>query len=386
MAALDLINFITTGFDNKEFTLGVFVDLSKAFDTVDHSILLYKLRYYGIRGIAYNWFSSYLSNRKQCVGVNGASSSFQNITCGVPQGSILGPLLFLIYINDVPNCSDKLKFILFADDTSILFKTKDPPSCISLLNDELDFLSTWFKANKLSLNVKKTNFMIFQNRYSAYNDLSITIDGSVVKQVNNVKFLGLTIDSRLSWKPHIDLLCSKVAKTIGILHKIKCIVPNNVLKILYNSLILSNISYCNLVWGNTYSCYLNRLYILQKRAIRLITWSDYSSKVGKLFKDLNTLSVFDIYKHQLGSFMYKIYHSILPSKFCSLFNLNNNIHNHFTRHCNDYHLHRITSDINKKSFVFAGTQFWNNLSLSLKDSHSSNVFNKNLKLHLLSFV
>ena len=123
MASLDLINYILTGLDQKECTLGVFVDLSKAFDTVDHNILLNKLRYYGIRGVAYNWFLSYLTKRKQLVCVNNCSSSFQDISYGVPQGSILGPLLFLLYINDISSCSNKLKFILFADDTSILFKT-----------------------------------------------------------------------------------------------------------------------------------------------------------------------------------------------------------------------------------------------------------------------
>ena len=384
MACLDLINFITTGFDNKEATLGVFIDLSKAFDTVDHGILLDKLRYCGVRGIAHKWFESYLTNRKQLVNVNHSSSTFNDITCGVPQGSILGPLLFLLFINDLPNCSNVLKFVLFADDTSILFKNSDPRSCIPLLNDELQNVSIWFKANKLSLNIKKTNFMIFQSKPSNFADLDIIIDGSIIKQVDTVKFLGLFVDSRLSWKPHIDHLSTKIAKTIGILHKIKYFVPLTILQTLYFSLIFSSLSYCNLIWGNTFPTYLNRLFILQKRAIRLITSSDYSINVKSLFKNLNTPTLFDIYKHQLGSFMFKVHRNILPINFCKLFELNSNIHGHFTRHCSDYHLPSIKSEINRKSVIFTGTKFWNNLDQSLKNSSSVTSFNKKLKYHLLN--
>ena len=201
--------------------------------------------------------------------------------------------------------------------------------------------------------------MIFQNKHSTYKDLNITIDGTIVKQVHTVKFLGLLIDSHLTWKPQIDHLCSKISKIIGVLYKIKHFVPPSVLKILYNSLIFCNLSYCNIVWGNTYFTYLNRLFMLQKRAIRLITSSHYSSNTSSLLSELNTLSLYDIYKYQMGSFMYKIYHNSLPPKFCNLFQLNSSFHNHFTRHCNDYHLHSVNSIINKRSFVFTGIQFWN---------------------------
>ena len=163
MAALSISDFISKGFDNNEFTLGIFLDLSKAFDTVDHTILLSKLFHYGIRGVAHDWFRDYLSNRKQLVIVNDCSSSLRDITCGVPQGSILGPLLFLLYINDLPLCSKELSFFLFADDTSILYKTKDPHSSTPLINHELRLVSDWFKANKLSLNVKRQISCYFIN-------------------------------------------------------------------------------------------------------------------------------------------------------------------------------------------------------------------------------
>ena len=313
MATLDLLNYVTTGLDNNESTMGVFVDLSKAFDTVDHSILSRKLTHYGIRGIAHDWFVSYLSNRKQLVCINNCSSTFKDISCGVPQGSILGPLLFLIYINDLPLFFNKLKFVLFADDTSILFRTTDPTFHVSIVNAELSRVCHWFKANKLSLNVKKTHFMLFQSCRKKAPDLSICIDGSIINQSDSVKFLGLLIDPQLTWKHHIDLLCNKISKTIGVLYKIKHLVPRRVLISLYNSLILPNLSYCNVAWGNTFQSYLNRLYILQKRVVRLITSSHYRASTAVLFKELNILIVFDIYEHQMGIFMFKISRQFLPT-------------------------------------------------------------------------
>ena len=155
MAGLDVIDFITSGFNNKELTLGIFVDLSKAFDTVNHNILLQKLYHYGIRGMALNLLKSYLACRKQLVVVDGHTSQSLAISCGVPQGSILGPLLFLLYINDLPYCTRRLKFCLFADDTSILFKSNDLFSSECMINSDLCIISRWFQANKLSLNVDK---------------------------------------------------------------------------------------------------------------------------------------------------------------------------------------------------------------------------------------
>lgn len=161
MAAIDVVNFIIEGFNNKKYTLGLFLYLSKAFDTVNHSILLHKLSHYGIRGIAHDWFCSYLSNRKHFVHVNGVASTCNYVTCGVPQDSILGPLLFLLYINDLPACSKNLKFCLFADDTSILFKSDDPTYSAQIINKDMKIVCDWFNVNKLTLNTSKTHLYSF---------------------------------------------------------------------------------------------------------------------------------------------------------------------------------------------------------------------------------
>ena len=144
----------------NETTVGVYLDLSKAFDTIDHNILIHKLEHYGFRGIVQNWFTSYLSDRKQYVNYNDKKSELKDIICGVPQGSILGPLLFILYINDITNASNLLDFILFADDTTILYSSTDIMSQVPVINRELSEVSNWFRANKLSVNAKKTNYMV----------------------------------------------------------------------------------------------------------------------------------------------------------------------------------------------------------------------------------
>ena len=152
------------------FGVGVFIDLQKAFDTVNHSILLQKLEHYGIRGVALDWFTSYLSGRRQYVSVNGHTSAKLEITCGVPQGSVLGPLLFLIYINDLLNVSKYLSFYLFADDTNIYFKSHDLAHLQKIMNRELKKVRKWLDANRLSLNIDKTNFVIFHSPHKKIDD------------------------------------------------------------------------------------------------------------------------------------------------------------------------------------------------------------------------
>ena len=164
MAILDFVEKIHSAIDNCEYSIGILLDLAKAFDTVNHTILLNKLEHYGVRGIPHLWVKNYLSNRKQYVHYKGVDSQMSDIICEVPQGSVLGPLLFLIYINDIIASSDVFSFTLFADDTNIFYKNTSLNHLLTIANDELSKLSSWFKANKLSLNISKTTFLLFSNR------------------------------------------------------------------------------------------------------------------------------------------------------------------------------------------------------------------------------
>ena len=218
LALTYLCDKITSAIDRKQFTVGIFLDLSKAFDTVNHSILLDKLYHYGIRGVAFNWMKSYLSNRVQFVQYNETFSSKSIIQCGVPQGSILRPLLFLLYINDLSNVSNILELILFADDTNIFFSHQKFSSLVNTVNCEIDKISEWFKANKLSLNLKKSNYVIFKSRQKRIDiDLSLKINDHQITRAKEVVFLGVILDEHISWKPHISYVARKISKSVGII-------------------------------------------------------------------------------------------------------------------------------------------------------------------------
>ena len=187
--------------------------MKKAFDTIDHKLLLEKLEFYGIRGSVNEWVKSYLTGRKQFVQVNEYSSTLLNILCGVPQGSVLGPKLCILYINDLCNVSKLVKYVLFADDTNIFKSGDNVQKLCNELSIELGRLNVWFKANKLSLNVSKTQFMVF-GRYKHAENLKIEIDDNELEQVTVTKFLGILIDESLSWKEHINTVKNKLSKCL----------------------------------------------------------------------------------------------------------------------------------------------------------------------------
>ena len=200
-ALLTCIGNISHAIDQRLHTIGIFLDLSKAFDTINHDILLHKLFHYGIRGKALEWFRSYLSNRKQFVDLNNNLSTSRPINCGVPQGSLLGPLLFIIYINDFYKSSEILTFILFADDSNLFYSHSNPNTLLSTMNIELKNILEWIKANRLSLNILKTNFMLFSNTLQKLPG-EIYINGTPLVKVSSTRFLGLTFDDKLNWKTH----------------------------------------------------------------------------------------------------------------------------------------------------------------------------------------
>ena len=209
-ALLQITEMIKESIDKHKYGCGIFIDLRKAFDTVNHDILLIKLQHYGIRGTALKWFKSYLSNRKQYVFHNGESSTLGDITCGVPQGSVLGPLLFLLYINDLPNISKVLEFYLFADDTNIYCEAKTLQELQFIVNRELKELRTWLIVNRLSLNIDKTNFVIFHPYNKPVKQkITLKLHKNAISEKESVKYLGIMIDSTLTWKTHIDKISKK---------------------------------------------------------------------------------------------------------------------------------------------------------------------------------
>ena len=254
-AVTEFVSNTTQALDNKQSTIAVFLDLSKAFDTIDHNILLTKLKFYGIRGIAHKWFTSYLSNTKQYVHYNTFNSDNMAITCGVPQGSVLGPLLFLIYVNDLADNLLTSKGMLFADDTTLYqsnLKLNDLYSDMSL---ELYNLSDWFLANKLSLNIAKSNFILFSKKRNIGNSFNTIKFGDVeIERKTVLKFLGMYIDENLTWAYHIKTCKCKIASSLYAINRIKHIIPESYLRTLYFSLVHPDLTYGLSLWGSTYKC------------------------------------------------------------------------------------------------------------------------------------
>ena len=269
---IDLIEEISTSLDQGDYAVSIFLDLSKAFDTVNHSILLSKLSFYGIQKPHIDWFKSYLNKRKQRVFVNGNISDTMPISSGVPQGSILGPLLFLIYINDFSESSDIFSMRLFADDPSLTASAKNIDELLLKINKELPNIYDWLCANKLTLNLRKTKYLIFQPRQKVdYNLLPpLSIAGQCLEQVSKIKYLGIYIDSHLSWHDHIDYVCDKVSKSINIMTKIKSYLGNQCLTSIYYSLVYPYLIYGCLLWGNNYDNPLSQLIRLQNNAVRIM--------------------------------------------------------------------------------------------------------------------
>jgi hypothetical protein len=296
LAINEFQDIIIKNIKNKLCSLGIFLDLSKAFDTLQHEILINKLQHYGVRGIALQWFQNYLTNRFQTVNIDNIFYDKRKIVCGVPQGSVLGPLLFLVYINDLPNVSKIARFIVFADDTNIIYSNKDIRNLETTSNNDLQNISDWFRLNKLSLNISKTKFIIFdtKNKLQKHSSINfeIKLNSINITRVTETKFLGVTLKDNLTWISHINEKCKKISQTLALLKRLKHEVPLRTLKTIYSSLIEPHMIYAITAWGSLSSSY-KRLILLQKRALRIINKAKYSSHTEPLFKSSEILKIND---------------------------------------------------------------------------------------------
>ena len=321
MSLLSVHDTIAAAIDRKEYAIGIFLDVAKAFDSVNHDILLLKLENLGIRGVTLAWFRSYLTGRYQQVKCNNHLSSLNLVKHGVPQGSILGPLLFLLFVNDLPNASSALHFYLFADDTNIFASNKSYEKLVQQLNLELVHVNDWFAANKLSLNIKKTNYILFSSHRKKLplTEIPLLINNTPVPRVTSIKFLGVLIDSHLTWNDHIHSISKKIAKSLGILSRVAYLLPLNIRKNLYYTMIYPYLNYCNIIWASNYPSRLKRLTILQNRAVRFIIGYPSLCRVDFAYKQLGLLKLKLITLYQISEFMFKYSRNQLPPVFNKYF-------------------------------------------------------------------
>ena len=319
--------YMASNSSEPEYSIGIFLDLKKAFDTVDHKILLCKMKHYGFRGTAYNWFHSYLTGRKQYVCINGVDSEKRNLTCGIPQGSVLGPLLFILYINDLHRATSFLTY-LFADDTSFQMSSPSLNNLILMSNAELEKVAKWFASNKLTVSIPKSKYMIFTPR----NNMNITTEGLQIEIGNQpierigfdmpdkyFKFLGHFLDDKLSWEFHIRNIQGKISAGNFALARVKNTLPTSIKIMLYNSLIKSHLEYGILAWGGVSQGKLNRLLNIQKKAIRNVSGKSKLAHCDPLFHAHKVLKVQDIYRYSCAIFMYKYKGNMLPESFNNMF-------------------------------------------------------------------
>jgi hypothetical protein len=360
---LQVINFVSNELNNGNFCVGVFLDLRKAFDTVSHDILLKKLSHYGIRGIPLKWFTSYLSNRTQQVEIEGNLSNPCPINISILQGSILGPILFLIQINDLPGVTD-LKTFLFADDTQGLKGGKNLSNLLDDVNRELKKWAVWFLANKMAVNTAKTKFIIFHTRGRNLNLEGKTLffdnnppdtipDPNLISPLERIhsshpnpdsrsyKLLGILIDEHLSFNANTNLLLSKLAKSSFIINRSKNFLPKSSLRTLYYSLFHSHLSYCPLIASCTSKANVNKIFKAQKRVIRIITLSGFNDHTDPLFSELNILPYPKMILQAKISFMHSFHFNYAPPSFNDTWILNAARYpDRELRNANDYHLPR----------------------------------------------
>ncbi len=372
LAITEIVDNIRNEVDNGNSVIGIYVDLSKAFDCVNHDILLNKLKYYGVRGHALDWFSSYLSSRSQVTYVNGTPSYSAKVRMGVPQGSVLGPLLFLIYINDINRVSENALIRLFADDTNIFVCHKYVETAKVIAEDTLVKLVKWFSANHLTINMEKTSFNVYSNK--KHNVEELIFSGNKVCRSVVSRYLGILLDEGLTWSNHIEDVCNKLMKLTYVFRSLARFIDKSMACQLYYAYVYPYITYGIEMYGTACKKYISKLQIMQNRLLKILTCKPYRYNSLQLHNELKILTVNSVYSLYVNVFVFKQYNHMLPNIFNQYYQTNECLRGCSTRQSSDFYVPKYKTTFGSKSTKIIGSKLWNSTPKIFKCALSVKTF------------
>ena len=370
--------------DDGEMIGACFLDISKCFDSIDHKILGTKLQKYGIKDNELNWFDNYLSGRTQKVICNNQLSKTCKMSIGVPQGSILGPILFLLFINDLTQFSGLSHCNLFADDALFYVHGRDIESINSKLQNSIESIADWYKRNKLSLNVKKSNVMIIHRKKNVQDTIDVTINQNKLMQIDHVKYLGLHIDSKLQWQHHVNNMCKVLNNKLAMFKRTAMFVDKQTMIQIYKSFIMPSFDYADTVWHGCSKFLEHKLQTLQNRAARIIEQNfDFIHTRGiDLLNKLTLQTTVERRNFRTCALMFKCIHGKVPTYLSDQIIMACDVHAYGTRQANsmNVYIQHVKTDCLRKSLFHTGGRLWNELPDVVKESENIDSFKRNYKL------
>lgn len=381
-AVSEFINYVKQSLDEKFFVSCIFVDFRKAFDSVEHNLMIKKLQNIGINGKDLQLFESFLKNRYQFVKINNEQSNLELVRFGVPQGSLTGPLLFNIYSNDVFQIKLNGHLIMYADDQVIINKAKTIDELFQKMNSDLTNINSWTLKNHLQINPAKTNYIIFEMKNKSLDECSyhhLKLNNSIIQRTLNSKYLGLVVDSKLSFNNHVNLIKNKLSQTCFLLKQLRHILPIKFKLQIFNAFHVSHIRYLLPIWSSTSQLNIQSVHIMTNRALRIIKNKPFLSPTAELY-DTYTLKISQLIIFELIFLIYKIKNGFIKNNF-ELQQINE-IHNYDTRQASHFYINFSRTNISYQNFLYKGLNLFNNLPGDIKMINSISKFKIELKKHI----